>query len=102
MGLKVKHLVICFDRIPLCFPSRQSSPQELDAREMKRQYTTQDGAASFVAGTGAVNNCVFFSRDQRWVLEHFVWRNPLRLRNDLRIGQEVERLPNIKKQYLLI
>src|SRR5215813_634599 len=84
--IQVKHFVIRFDRVPFLLPGCQSALEEFDPIEMKRQCATQNGVAGFVAWTGAVNNCVFFSWDERWLLKHVVWGNPLRLRNNFRIG----------------
>ena|SRR5215469_6883888 len=64
LRIQVKHLVIRFYRISFCLPSRYSALEEFDPKEMKSQCATQNGAAGFVAWTGAVENCVFFWRDE--------------------------------------
>ena len=99
---KPKGFSIGFHRIALRFPSRQSSCEELDSGKPERQRAAQNYPAALITGTGAANNDIFISRDERRLIDHVLRRNPLCARNKLRIGQEIEGLTNIKEKNILL
>jgi len=75
--LEMKGFLVRLDRIAHRLPGRQPTLEELDPEELKCQYATQNHPAGFVAGAGAVNNCVFFFGDQRRTLQQLFRWNPL-------------------------
>src|SRR5262249_11775912 len=100
--VEVKDLSVGLDWIALRFPAGQSTLEELDSGNIPSQSSMQDCSAGFVARTSTVNDHVFFFGNQRRPRKHLFWRYPLRAGDDFRIGQQVERLSDVKKKHLLI
>ena len=100
--VELERFQVWLDRITLCFPGRQSTLQEFDSVEMQSEGPTNNYSSGFIAGTGTVSNRILLSWNERRIFNYFSWGNPLCARDDLRIGQQIERLANIKDKCPLI
>ncbi len=98
----MKNLTVGLDGIAIRFPGCQSTSEEFDSGKLQGKSLMQNLPAGFIAGTGTVDDRLFLFRNQRRLLEDFFGGNPLRTRDDLGIGQQVEGLANVKKKYLLV
>src|ERR1700758_1840233 len=82
-------------------PSIETALEEFDSRESHGDSSMQDGSAGFITRAGAVNHQVSLFREQRRILAPHVGREPLCARDDDRVSQQVQRLPNINNKYFL-
>jgi len=98
--IKMKNLPVWFDRIALRFPGFEAAFQELDLEKLQVQGSTQDGPASFIPGTSAVNDRLFVLRDQAWCRQYLRRGDSSSARNNLCVSQQIERLTDIKESQI--
>lgn len=63
-SVQVKDLSVWPHWVVLRLPSRQSAFEELNPEKMHAESSMQNCSAGFLARTGAVNDSLFFLRDQ--------------------------------------
>ena len=62
----------------------------------------QDGAAGFVSRARAIDDQIFLSGNERWILHYLPGGKPLCAGDDHQIRQQVEGQANVNDKHILI
>src|SRR5271170_374296 len=101
-SIKMKRLGIHLHRIALGLPCRQSALEKFNSRELQRKRPLQNHSAGLLADARAVNHRILLLRNQRGLLNYLLRRDPPRSGNNLRVRQQIKRLPDIKHKDVLL
>ncbi len=98
--IQMKWRIVPLHRIPLRLPSRQATLQKFDSRKFHRQRPLQNHPAGVFAHARAIHHRILVLRKRRSVLDNLLRGNPCRSRDNLRMRQQIQRLPHIEHQHL--
>ena len=97
-GVEAEGFTVGFDGIAPLFPCRQAAAEELDLHEIQRESAPGHLAAGFVAGAGAVDEEIPIFGDADRDLLDFFRRDAPCAGDHLGLGEQVERLADVKEQ----
>jgi len=80
-------------RVASLLPSIETAVKDFDFREAEGDGFLHDLAGGVVRGTGAVDDCGLVLWKQFRIFENLLRRNSSRTRDDLGVGEQIQRLP---------